>query len=116
MAGYSTSRTIAAASTNAILVKPAAGTVNGWQFSNSAAYAVFLKLYDSATIPTAGAGTPKMTIMMPAASQDSIDLGSDPNSSIPFTSGIGFTITKLFADADTTVLVAGDCILNLFYK
>lgn len=116
MAGYNVSRTIAAASTNAVLVKPQAGTVNGWQFTNAAAYAVFLKLYDSATIPTAGAGTPKMTIGFPPGVTDSVDFGSDPNSSIPFTSGIGFTITKLVADADTTVLVANDCVLNLLYK
>lgn len=116
MAGFQTSRTIAAASTNATLVKPAPGLVTGYQIHNLAAYAIYVKLYDSATIPTAGAGTPKMTIGIPAASQHGVSFGGDPQGGVLFTSGIGFTITKLPADADTTVLVAADCILNLFYE
>lgn len=113
---YSVSRTIAAATTNATLVKPAPGNVTGWQIHNLAAYAVYVKLYNSATIPTAGAGTPLVTIGVPAASQHALNLGDDENGSLLFNAGIGFTITKLPADADTTVLVAADCILNLFYE
>ena len=115
-AGYSVSRLIAANTTNATLVKDKLGTVNGWHLANPAAYAVYLKLYDSATIPTAGAGTPKLTIGIPAADAVGINLGSDPNEAIVFTSGIGFTITKLAADADTTVVVAGDLIANLYFR
>ena len=111
--GYSTSRLIAGASTNATLVKASPGTINGWQITNVAAYAVFLKLYDSATIPTAGAGTPKMTIAIPAAASVAADFGL---TGIFFVSGIGFTITKLVADNDTTVLVAADAVVNLLYN
>jgi hypothetical protein len=62
MASLSVSRLVAGASTNATLVKAGPGTVNGWSFQNAAAYAVYFKLYNSATIPTAGAGTPVLTI------------------------------------------------------
>lgn len=115
-AGYSVNRLIAAASTNATLVKAVPGEVNGWQLYNGAAYAVFFKLYDSATIPTAGAGTPKLTIGVPPAAAVVVNLGADPSAGITFTSGIGFTITKLAVDSDTTVVVAGDLIVNLFYQ
>lgn len=113
---YSISRTIAAATTNAVLVKPAPGNVNGFQIHNLAAYAIYVKLYNSATIPTAGAGTPVATLGVPAASAIVANFGDDENGSLGFNAGIGFTITKLPADNDTTVLVAADCILNLFYQ
>jgi hypothetical protein len=116
MAGYSVNRLVAGASTNATLVVARPAEVTGWWFQNSAAYAVYFKLYDSATIPTAGAGTPKLTIGIAAASSGGVDFGSDPAGSITFTAGIGYTITKLAADADATVLVAADCVTNLFWK
>lgn len=114
--GYSTSRTIAGATTNATLVKPSPGTLNGWSVSVAAAYAVFVKFYDSATIPTAGSGTPKLTLGFPAASVDSTFMQTDNIDGVFFANGIGFTITKLVADNDTTVLVANDCVVNLFYR
>lgn len=107
----SISRTLAAATTNATLVKPSPGQVRGYYFYNAAAYAVYLKLYNSATIPTAGAGTPVITIGVPAGAAGNVSF----EGGILFGAGIGFTITKLPADNDTTVLVANDLILNLFY-
>lgn len=110
--GYNVTRLLAGASTNATLVKPLSGEVLGWSLGNSAAYAVFFKLYNSATIPTAGAGTPVMTIEVPAG----VTVGhfTGPMGA-EFSLGIGFTITKLIADADTTVLVANDLVVNLFW-
>lgn len=117
MASLSVNRLVAGASTNATLVKAGPGTVNGWSFQNAAAYAVYFKLYNSATIPTAGAGTPVLTIGIPAAGEVSQFLATDDaGGAIYFSSGIGFTITKLAADADTTVLVAADSVTNLFFK
>lgn len=116
MAGYSTNRLIAAGTTNATLVASRPAAINGWYLYNSAAYAVFLKLYDSATIPTAGAGVPKLTIGIPAAGGSNVDFGQGPSSGITFASGLGFTITKLAPDNDTTVVVAGDLIVNLLWS
>lgn len=109
---YITTRLLAAATTNATLVKSGPGIFGGYYYYNAAAYAVYIKLYNSATIPTAGAGTPFMTVGIPAGTGGNVTFAGG---GIPFSAGIGYTITKLPADADTTVLVANDLILNLFY-
>lgn len=111
--GFNVTRVIAGASTNATLVKALRGEVCGWSLGNSAAYAVFFKLYNSATIPTAGVGTPVMTIECPAGITIAQNFGGA--NGVAFDAGIGFTITKLIADSDATVLVANDLVVNLFW-
>lgn len=113
--GYNINRLIAAGTTNAAIVKPAPGEVAGWYLYNAAAYTVFWKLYNSATIPTAGSGTPVVTIGVPAGAGANVNFGAGPTDGIVFNAGIGYTITKLAADTDTTVVVAGDLIVNLFW-
>lgn len=114
--GYTVNRLIAAGTTNATLVIGRPAQVTGWYLYNAAAYAVFLKLYDQATAPTAGQATgPKMTIGIPAGAGANVDFESGPTAGIAFSSGLGFTITKLAADNDTTVVVAGDLIVNLLW-
>lgn len=108
---FSTNRILSAATTNATLVKNSPGQVGGYYFFNSAAYAVYLKLYNTATTPTAGAGTPFATFGIPAGAAGNVSFSGG----IYFNTGLGFTITKLPADNDTTVIVANDLILNLFY-
>lgn len=108
---FSVNRLIAAGSTNATLVLARSGQVGGYYFFNSATYPVYIKLYDSATIPTAGAGVPLATLGVPAGAAGNVSFAGG----ILFSAGIGFTLTKLSADNDTTALVAGDLILNLFY-
>lgn len=114
MAGYTPHSLIAAATTNATLVKPNPAELHGGYLYNAAAYAVFLKLYNSATIPTAGAGTPVMRIGVAPAT--GLPLSALVDEGVTFNAGLGYTITKLAADADTTVVVAGDLIVNLFYR
>lgn len=114
--GYNTLSVIAGASGNPNLVKPQPGEVNGFYFYNSAAYAVWLKFYNSATIPTAGAGTPKLRYGLPAGAAGTITLGGSENESAPFDAGIGFTIVKGQADNDATNLVAGDVVVNVYWK
>ena len=101
---------LSGATTNATLVKGGSGALNGYYLFNSAAYAVYLKFYNSATIPTAGAGTPVLRVGVPAGAGANVgSLG------LYFGLGIGFTITKLPADNDTTVVAANDLIVNLLY-
>ena len=114
MAGYKPHSLIAAGSTNATLVQGHASELHGGYLYNAAAYAVFLKLYDSATAPTAGAGTPVLRIGVAAGV--GVPIASLDLEGISFTSGLGYTITKLSADNDTTVVVAGDLLVNLFYR
>jgi len=110
--GCTPARVIAAASTNATSVKASAGQVYGWALFNQAAYDVFVKLYNKASAPTVGTDTPVMTLKVPAGGGVVEDIGSG----IAFGTGIALAITKLIADSDTTVLVANDCIANLWYK
>lgn len=110
--GLTHTRILAGASTNATLLKGIPGNLYGWYFENNAAYAVFVKVYDTASAPTAGSGTPALTIMVPAGATASF-FSMIP---VPLANGLGFTITKLFADSDTTVLVANDVQGFLLFK
>lgn len=109
--GYSVSRLLSAATTNATSVKASAGQVYGFYLFNSAAYTVFLKLYNKASAPTVGTDTPFMTIPVPAGG----GAVADWDSGIALGTGIAFAITKLVADADTTAVAANDLVVNLLY-
>lgn len=109
--GYTIHRLLAAGTTNATSVKGSAGQVFGWYLANAAAYTVFLKFYNSASAPTPGSGTPVMTIPIPAGAAANVEFVRG----IQFATGIAYDTTKLVADADTTVLVANDLVINLFY-
>jgi hypothetical protein len=102
--GQSVARVVAAASTNATNLKASAGNLLNVDVFNVAAYTVFLKLYDKASAPTVGTDTPVMTIPIPA----STGFSREYLYGRPFATGIAYAITKLQADSDTTVLVAGD--------
>jgi hypothetical protein len=102
-----------AATTNALRVKNGAGRVYAVQGRNTAAYDVFLVLYDSTTSPPVpGTTAIRKKIPLPAGSAFALDwpLG------LTFATGIGYAFTKLTATADTTAIAAGDIIsFNLDY-
>lgn len=102
--GMTSSRVNAAASTNATSLKASVGNIGEIDIYNPAAYAVFLKFYNKASAPTVGTDTPVWTIPVAA--------GGGYSKSFPrgksFSTGIAYAITKLQADTDTTVVVAGD--------
>lgn len=102
--GTSSSRINSAASTNATSLKASAGQAYELDVFNNAAYAVFLKFYNKASAPTVGTDTPIWTVPIPS--------GGGFSRSFPrgktFSIGIAYAITKLQADSDTTVVVAGD--------
>ena len=101
---YTYSRVNAAASTNATSLKASAGSIAGIALFNTASYTTFFKLYNKASAPTVGTDTPVWTIPLPAGGgfEEEFILGEY------FSTGIAYAITKLQADADTTVVVAGD--------
>jgi hypothetical protein len=90
-----------AASTNATLIKNAAGIVYAIVASNVGAAAAFVKFYNKASAPTVGTDVPVITIPVPAASQVSINLGVVGHR---FATGIGLAITNLAPDSDTTAV------------
>lgn len=109
--GYTASRVISAATTNATSVKASAGQVYGWVLCNNAASAKFVKLYNRASAPTVGTDTPVMTIAVPANQTVLIEM----NNGIKFGTGIALAITGAYADADTTATAAGDVVAHLLY-
>jgi hypothetical protein len=102
---------LSAASTNATLVKATAGRVYGWSLSNTTAAYKFVKLFNKATAPVPGTDVPVFTIGIPANSSVSI---SHP-AGMAFATGIGYSITNLAADADTTVVAASDVLGSIVY-
>ena len=98
------SRVVAAATTNATNLKASAGKVYTVDVFNVAAYTVFLKFYDKASSPTVGPATPVWTVPIPAGAGYSKTFYFGKT----FPTGVSYAITKLQADSDTTVLVAGD--------
>lgn len=110
--GWSVSRLISAATTNATNVKGSAGTLGGWYLFNTNAAVRYLKIYNKATAPTVGSDTPFMTIPIPAGGGANIEF---PNG-IAMGTGIGFAITTGVADADTGAVAANEIVVNLLYK
>jgi hypothetical protein len=102
---------VSAASTNATNAKAAAGRVVGWSFVNTTASWQYVKLHNSATAPTAGAGV-VMTIGIPPNGSNNMPAGGG---GIGFATGIGFTIVTGSADADATATTAGSVVGDLFF-
>lgn len=111
-------RLVTAGSTNLNQVRNAPAKVKGIIAVNTAAYAIFVKLYwfkptASATSPTVGTTPPNVTLELPA-------LGTATNCLVQsFTDGftgdgnLFIAVTKLAADTDTTAVVAGDGLISL---
>lgn len=102
--GSTSSRVVAAATTNATNLKASAGALINIDVYNTAAYDVFLKFYNKASAPTVGTDTPVWTLP--------IKTGTGYARTFPagkwLGTGVSYAITKLQADSDTTVVVAGD--------
>lgn len=104
----------AAATTNATVGKASAGTVYTIEAMNTTAAVKYLKLYNKATAPTVGTDTPFRTIALAPSNTRSVV--HFPNG-LYLNAGISFALTGAAADADATVLVAGDVVgVNIDYS
>lgn len=110
--GLSNSRTISAATTNATVVKATPGKVHKVIVSNINVAARYLKLYNKATAPTVGTDVPVITLLLPALSQQQLDLS---DLGLQFSAGIGFALTTGVADADTGAVSAAEHVVNILY-
>lgn len=113
-------RLVTANTTNLNQVRNGPAKVKGIIAVNTAAYAIFVKLYwfqptSSASGPTVGTTLPDVTIALPA-------LGTTTPSGVmqSFTEGFAakngnlfIAVTKLAADSDTTAVAAGDGLISL---
>jgi len=111
-AGLATTTThfVAAGSTNATLVKNAAGKVFGWYFANTTASWRYVKLHNQATAPTAGTGVVRTIGIPPNNTASFFSEGG-----VSFTAGIGLTMVTGAADTDATAVTANDIVGELFY-
>jgi hypothetical protein len=114
--GYATVTRLvsAAASTNATVVKAAAGRVYMIRGYNAAAAVRYLKIYNKATAPTVGTDTPILTFALKPSDNFDIDFQAI---GYYFATGIGFALTTGSADADTGALTAADVVgMNVIYS
>jgi hypothetical protein len=99
---------VAADGLNPSLIQAAPGSVSSYKITNNAGYQVFVKLHDTAVVPTPGAG-----VVYTIGAQASLQISDDV--SIPFANGIGLSITKGVLDDDVTPVLAGDCVVDITY-
>jgi hypothetical protein len=107
---------IAAAGTNATVVKASPGIVNAIYFS-AATTNQFLKFYDTATAPIVGTTTVKLTFaaVSNAANFNGIVSVFAPPHGIKFSNGISIAITGGIANTDTTAIGANASAVNVLY-
>lgn len=110
--GWSISRLLSAATTNATSAKASAGIVGGWYIYNANAAVRYLKIYNKASAPTVGTDTPVLTIPIPAGAAANVEFTNGIN----FATGIAYATTTGVADNDTGAVAANEIIVNLFYK
>jgi len=101
---------ISAATTNATNVKSSAGRLLGWRITNLNAAFRYVKLHNSAGVPTAGAGVVETIAIAP----NSTSVGELPAGS-GFTTGIAITTVTGATDADATAVAANELIIDLYF-
>jgi hypothetical protein len=95
-------------------VKASSGTLRSIAFSNYTAGGRHFKLYNTASTPSAGVGTPVMVCSLPAGGTMSFPL---PVEGLLFSNGIGYTMTCGVANSDvTTTATAPDFSVSLIYS
>lgn len=102
---------ISAASTNAAVVKASPGKLTGYYLVNTALAFRYVKLYNTASTPTAGSGAPAVVLGVPPASAANVAYDAPP----AFSAGIGITTVTGIADSDASAVAANDLAVTLFY-
>lgn len=114
--GLSVISYILANSTNANNVKASAGQLYKVEAFNNSGNIAYIKIYNTASTPTAGSGTPVARVMIPGNSSGGAGVISTTDVGTVYSSGIGFTVTGAIADADTTTVAASSFLVNFYYK
>lgn len=102
---------VSAATTNAAVVKASAGRVVGWGLVNTTASYQYVKLHNSTTAPTAGAGV-VMTVAIPP---NGVNNSPPSFAGIGFGTGIGRTIVTGSADTDATATTLGAVVGDIYF-
>lgn len=105
---------IAAADTNAAVIKAEKGQVYGVQATGLTAGVKYLKLYDQVALPDETA-TPKLRIAIPGLTTGAVTNVIFPQG-VEFANGIGRRCVGAIADNSTTALSASDVLVNILYR
>lgn len=110
-----------AGSTNLTLIDDDPTKVVGLIAVNTAAYAIFVKLYwfkptASAEAPTVGTTVPDVTIEIPALGTTTGGVQETWPEGFSGAGKLYMAVTKLAADSDATAVVAGDGLISLLYE
>lgn len=108
--GASATHIVAAASTNATIIKASAGKVLGWYLTNPTESWVYVKLHNLSSLPVAGASVARTIGIPPNGSASWFSEGG-----ITFTAGIGMTIVNGGLDTDNTAATAASVIGELVW-
>jgi hypothetical protein len=115
-AGRTMYSVISTAAAMAVNVKASAGRVKHISAFNNSANIAYLKLYNSASAPTAGSGTPVRRMLVPgnaAGAGFEAEFGAD---GLLFNAGIGYTLVGGIGDADATAVAANAFLINIDYE
>lgn len=111
-----TTRLVTGATTNLKLLSPSPAMIlEGLIATNTAAYAIFVKFYwfdaslQAATQPVVGTTLPNLTLAIPTLASLPFYFGKD---GLYNKGDLWVAVTKLAADTDTTVTVAGDGLIT----
>lgn len=114
----STSKRLVTGATTNLTLLSTAPTMNltGMMATNTAAYAIFVKFYwfsqlGTNVAPVVGTTLPDMTVNIPTVASLSVLF---PQYGITRNGDLWVAVTKLVADTDTTVTVAGDGLITFF--
>lgn len=106
-------RVTAAGSTNLTLVKGGSALLFGYRFTNHAASARYVKLYNKATAPVLAEDTPVEVISLPAGATIVVPPNKDLAVRHPL--GLGYSIVNDAGDTGTTAATANDVIGVIWY-
>ena len=95
-------------------VKASAGQLYWVYVTNTNAAVRYIKFYNSASAPTAGAGTPVLRLAIPGNTAGA-GFHIQTAEGLAFSTGIGFTIVTGATDADSTGVAANEVIVNIGY-
>jgi hypothetical protein len=114
-------RLVTGGSTNLTKVKDSPAVVKGIIAVNTAAYAIFVKLYSwrptaAAPTPTVGTTAPAVTIEIPSNVGAGAIQESWPDGFSVGDGNLFVAVTKLAADSDTTAVIAGDGLISLLIE
>lgn len=105
---------VSAGSNNATSLKGTAGKVYAVHVYNTAAYDVYLKLYNKATAPAPATDTALLIATIGCQAGLPRDYFFD-TAGANFSTGIGYAVVKGIADADNTSVLASDCTAQIEY-